>query len=65
MDTKVLKYEQSTTFAVPGGAQAVYRVTFSVGEHGPFTVELKAVDFTPDKIRDAIEKVAATIRAVG
>jgi len=64
MEVKVVRTEESTVFAPPGGAAKVYRVTFMVGEHGPFTVDLKQLDFTPTRVREEIEKIAATVRGI-
>lgn len=64
-ETRVTKTEEVIVFQPSGTLGKVYRVTFFVGEHGPFTVDLKQVDFVPERIKQEVERVAATIRALG
>lgn len=64
MDPKVLKVEESSVFAPPGGAAKVFRVVYVVGDHGPFTLDLKEAEFTPERVREGMAKTAATLRAL-
>jgi len=48
-----------------GGVQKLFRVTFMVGENGPFTADFRAADFNPANVKAEVERVAATLRALG
>ena len=47
-----------------GDIEPTYRVQFSVGDHGPFTLEFKKADFTPENVKTEQEKVASTLRGI-
>ena len=47
-----------------GDIEPVMRVRFRVGIHGPFALEFKLADFIPEKVREAQEKIAATLRGI-
>lgn len=64
MAIKITRTEQGTSFDGKGSVLAVYRVYFTVGEHGPFVEEFSRADFIPENVRQRTEAVAATIRAV-
>jgi len=52
------------SFTPPLGAQKVIRTTYLVGEHGPFTVDLKEADYTAVAVKARMEERAATLRAL-
>lgn len=60
----VIRTEQGARFDGRGAATTVYRVSFMVGEHGPFTIELSPGDFIPERVRQEMERVALTVRAI-
>jgi hypothetical protein len=61
---RVIRTTENTVFTPGVGAETVYQVTFMVGEHGPFTLSLKRGEFTPERVRVEMEKIAATVRAL-
>ncbi len=64
MEGKVVKVEELVTFVAPGGAAKYVRTTYMVGEHGPFTVDLKEADFSPTAVQQKIAERAAALRAL-
>ena len=46
------------------GFTGVKRVTFMVGQHGPFSEDFLPGDFTDTNVRNRLESVADTIRKV-
>jgi hypothetical protein len=64
METKVLNVEQVTAFVPPGGIEKRYRVTFTIGPHGPFTEEFTQAEFIPEKIRERQEAIARTLKGI-
>lgn len=41
-----------------------FRVTFVVGEAGPFSVEVPSAEYTPERVRKLIEEKVEAIEAV-
>ncbi len=41
------------------------KVTYMVGDHGPFTLVTPSKDFTQEYVNAEIEKRVATLRAIG
>lgn len=56
--------DQSTKLSPRGDIVPIMRVRFRIGDHGPFTLEFVLADFTPEKIKAAQDKIAATIRGL-
>jgi hypothetical protein len=61
---KITKTEQGSRADAGGTFVSVYRVTFMVGDHGPFVEEFTRGDFIPENVRAKTEAVASTIRAI-
>ncbi len=61
---KVVRVEESQAFALPGGAQKFVRTTYTVGDHGPFTIDLKEADYNAAAVKAKMEERAATLRAL-
>lgn len=60
----VLKVTQ-TTVPLPGGTFGLgYAIQFTVGPHGPFTLQIAAADFTAEKVQAQLEAFAATLNAL-
>jgi hypothetical protein len=58
------RIDHATKLTPRGDIASIYRVQFFVGDQGPFTQTFEEADFTPEKIKAAQDKVAATIRAL-
>lgn len=61
---KITKTEQTSRADAVGAFVSVYRVTFMVGDHGPFSEEFTPGSFIPETVRQRLEAVATTIRAI-
>jgi hypothetical protein len=59
-----LRVEQRATFNPSGPSNAVYVVSFMVGEHGPFVEEFSAVQYTPESVRDRVAKVVSILDGI-
>ena len=60
----VSRVTQSALPASNGQITTSYAVQFNVGPHGPFTMQIAAADFTPDKVKKALDDFAATLNAL-
>lgn len=58
---RILRTDQTTTFNERGGVEQVYRVTFWIGDDGPFTQDFRPGDYTPATVQARLEAVAATV----
>jgi hypothetical protein len=55
----------STTRLTPrGDIEPIMRVRFRIGDHGPFSLEFKKADFTPENVKREQDAIAATIRSL-
>lgn len=61
---KITKTEQGARADERGAFVMVYRVTFMVGDNGPFIEEFSPGSFIPETVRAKLEEVARTIRAI-
>lgn len=61
---KITKTEQGSRADDRGAFVMVYRVTFTVGDHGPFVEEFSPGSFIPETVRAKLDEVARTIRAI-
>lgn len=61
-EVKTTRVDEAMSLTGRGEVTKVYRVTFMVGDHGPFTVDLPPAEFTPTRVRAEQEKIAATVR---
>jgi hypothetical protein len=64
LEIRHVRTEQGTRFDASGGAVAVYRVYFKVGDNGPFVEEFTPSEFIPEVIRTRLARVATTLRAL-
>jgi hypothetical protein len=67
-DKALVKITAVTSGIVFGGAAGFTRtrvVTFMVADKGPFSIAVQLVDYTPEKIWDAIGAEIATLRGIG
>jgi hypothetical protein len=61
----VQRVVQTSVPALRGeGFVHIYRVTYLVGEHGPFIADFQPADFTQQNVLDAMQKVADTVNAL-
>lgn len=58
----VTRVQQVTSFNPTGQATNSYVVTYSVGEHGPFTITIPADQFTPATVKAEMDRTVATIQ---
>lgn len=58
---RIVRTDQQTIFNARGGTEQVYRVTFWIGEDGPFTEDFRPGDFTPPTIQARLEAVAGNL----
>ena len=65
-DTKpvVTRIQQQTNFNSTGQPLVSYVVTFTTGDHGPFTVEIPAADFYPAEVLKRVDDLAKIVYAV-
>ena len=47
-----------------GQIVSVYQVNFSVGEHGPFTIQIPQSEFSAANVQAAMQKVTDQINAI-
>lgn len=52
---------QTNVFETNGTIQRTFVVTFTVGPHGPFTIQIPANDFNAQHVKEAMQKVATEI----
>lgn len=60
----LIRVTQSSTFTSSGQLSNLYNVSFSVGEHGPFTIQVPAADFNSARVLELMNKQAAEINAI-
>ena len=61
MQATVNRITQSTHFAANGKAEHTFVVSFNVGDHGPFTLNIPKADFNEINVREQMKKVADEI----
>lgn len=64
MEIRVTNITDTFAGGPPGTVTTIKRVTFMVGEHGPFTEDFRPAEFTGPQVQERLGKVAATIREV-
>jgi hypothetical protein len=64
LEIKTIAVDQRFQASLRGEAVTVYRVRYTVGEHGPFYADFLPADFTPAKIKAEQERMAATLSAI-
>ncbi len=64
MEIKTTVVDQASRLTPRGNIEAIFRVQFMVGDHGPFTLEFSQAEFIPERVREAQEKVASTLRGI-
>lgn len=62
LELRTVSTKQETVFIPPTGVATVYRVTFMVGDNGPFSLDFTPADFTPGNVRAKQEEIARTVR---
>lgn len=61
-----LRVTEQTVFEPGTGTVVTKRLySFSVGTNGPFTLEFRKGEDVPERVRAAMDKVVADLRAVG
>lgn len=65
-DTKpvVTRIQQVTNFSSTGQPQISYAVTFTTGDHGPFTLTIPEAEFNAKTVLERINKFAMTVYEV-
>jgi len=61
MKTRVTRVEDSVRFTEAGLTERVLRVTFRVGEQGPFTIDFRAAEFSAATVTERLEQFAREI----
>jgi hypothetical protein len=64
LKTKIVRVTDAPLLNPLGGITPRYRITYMLGEHGPYSIELPAAGFTAEKAKAAVEEAAAPIRAL-
>jgi hypothetical protein len=59
---QVVRVLQAPVLLPTGQLDQQVRVDYTVGAHGPFSLTLKAAEFTAQRVQQEMEKVAAEIR---
>ena len=64
-DMPVVTKVVQTSITNPNGSLAtMYNVSFTVGRHGPFTIQVAAPQFTAAAVQQQLNEFAATINAL-
>jgi hypothetical protein len=61
---KVIRIIEATQSTLAGGLKQVKRVSFMVGDHGPFYEDFTPEQFTDAQVKARLQAVANTITAV-
>lgn len=64
LNTRITRTDESFVLNDRGQTLRVYRVSFMVGEDGPFTLDYAPADFVPEKVNADVEGFAAKIEAL-
>lgn len=64
LEIVTLRSRQSQTLSSTGQIVTVMSVDFMVGDHGPFTLDFRPGDFTPENVKAGQERIATTVRAI-
>lgn len=64
LQTHIVQVREDPLLNRVGGVTARYRISYLIGEHGPYTITMPVEGFTADKAKAEIEKAAAPIRAL-
>lgn len=64
LEIKTTRVDQAQRLTARGDIEPIYRVSFLIGEHGPFVLDFKQVDFIPERVRAEQEKVRLTIEGL-
>jgi hypothetical protein len=60
----VTRVVQTTITLANGTIQAAYNVSFMIGKHGPFSIQVPAAQFQPSYVTQQLDEFAATINAL-
>lgn len=63
-DVRKERVEQRVVIGQGGLPQRVFTVFYRVGDDGPFSLDFTEAEFTPEMVRERMEQVARTIRAL-
>lgn len=64
MKPQITRITQGTTLSSTGQPLTTYNVQFSVGTHGPFTIQIPATEFTAEQVQKRVNDFAATLTAI-
>lgn len=65
MDAAIVTKVLQTSITQPNGTQLTsYNVSFTIGKHGPFTIQVPAAQFTAAHVQQQLADFAATINAL-
>lgn len=61
-----VEYQGTVEDLQPGplGMQPVYTTRFTIGKHGPFTVQLGRAEFTKERLETEVRKLAEVVSAI-
>lgn len=58
---KVTMVKQNTTFTATGDVVRTFLVTYTIGDHGPFSLTVPAAEFKAPHVRELMQATADTI----
>jgi hypothetical protein len=58
------RIQQTVTFTNTGQPQISYVISFTVGEHGPFTLTIPQAEFSATEVMKRIDELAAKLAAI-
>ena len=64
MQPTVITIKQANILNPDGTFTRTFVVDFTVGTHGPFTVQLDGAAFTTDNVKKAMQEVADKVNAI-
>lgn len=62
LETKITSVRESAIADATGRQSKAYLISYNVGEHGPFTLQIDSKTFTPEGARAMIDAEAAKIK---
>jgi hypothetical protein len=58
------RVQQQTRFTGSGGTETIMRVTFRIGEHGPFTEDIPKAQFSQAEVEARARVIKTTLDAL-
>ena len=64
VEARIVKVDHLQRLTSLGNIEAVARVQYWAGPHGPFFVELPEADFNPTNVQNAMRRTVETLNAL-